>query len=366
MSRRSQLFLLVLVSGLLHAALFLALSRSSAGRVRRPSAPRAIEMEIVTRDSPPVSTPPPARPVPKPPRSAPRAPTAPIAQPAPHEAPSRPAPEPMAPDALAESTPSAQRSDALAAASTPRGGDVPSAGPKLDLNPRGLMGGGLLKGGPPSTGRTIRNDPGSQPDPKALAALEAEHVQRRVDGWAKDAAAAARASGGAMPPYFAKLRQGFAERLVDPPPPDARVVLGRLRREQLEAMERFGRTGSPDSTKERDFRMEGFDRMRAAAESGRAANMAMMDVTAPVLALAAIVEVRQARDGRLVDLKVLEGSGDPKFDTWAVSQLRDALASADAPTDGGVGIHEDGMWTRWRLEEYLGNPRVKIHLLAVY
>lgn len=83
-SRRSQLFLLVLVSGLLHAALFLALSRSSAGRVRRPSAPRAIEMEIVTRDSRPVSTPPPSQPAPKPHRSAPRAPTAPIAQPAPH------------------------------------------------------------------------------------------------------------------------------------------------------------------------------------------------------------------------------------------------------------------------------------------
>lgn len=365
MSRRSQLFLLVLVSGLLHAALFLALSRSSAGRVRRPSAPRAIEMEIVTRDSRPVSTPPPSQPAPKPHRSAPRAPTAPIAQPAPHEAPSRPVPAPMTPDALAENTPSAPRSDAPAVASTPRAGDVPSASPKLDLNPRGLMGGELLKG-PPSTGRTIRNVPGSQPDPKALAALEAEQVQRRVDGWAKDAAAAARASGGAMPPYFAKLRQGFAARLVDPPPPDARVVLGRLRREQLESMERFGRTGTPDSAKERDFRMEGFDRLRAAAESGRAANMAMVDVTTPVLALAAIVEVRQARDGRLLDLKVLEGSGDPKFDTWAVSQLRDALASADAPSDGGVGIHEDGMWTRWRLEEYLGNPRVKIHLLAVY
>lgn len=363
MSRRTQLFLLVLVSGLLHAALFLALSRSSAERVRRPSAPRVIEMEIVTRASDPASTPPPSRPAPSPPRPAHRAPTAPIVQSAPRKAPA--APEPVTPDALAEAPSPAPGSDASAVASTPRAGDVPSAGPKLDLNPRGLMGGGLLTG-PPSTGRTIRNVPGAQPDPKALAALEAEHVQRRVDGWAKDAAAAARASGGAMPPYFAKLRKGFAERLVDPPPPDARVVLGRLRREQLETMERFGRTGSPDSAKERDFRMEGFDRLRAAAESGRAANMAMVDVTTPVLALAAIVEVRQARDGRLVDLKVLEGSGDPKFDTWAVSQLRDALASADAPMDGGVGIHEDGMWTRWRLEEYLGNPRVKIHLLAVY
>jgi hypothetical protein len=31
-----------------------------------------------------------------------------------------------------------------------------------------------------------------------------------------------------------------------------------------------------------------------------------------------------------------------------------------------VGIHDEGIRTRWRLEEYLGNPRVQIHLIGVY
>ncbi|WP_167510790.1 MULTISPECIES: ferrichrome ABC transporter substrate-binding protein [Corallococcus] len=348
MSRRKQLWLLLGVSGLLHVALLVALSRSPSARVP-PPAPRAVELEIVTRD---------ARPTPPAPEEAPRPPRKPSTStrrkdapkrdeaPASAEAPGKPAPEPLA--------------EAPTKSESPPARDVP-----LQLEPPGLLGGGPLTGEPPSTGRTLRNVPGSEPDPKALAAREAEEARQKVDGWTKDATASARASG-ATPPYFAKLRQGFAERLVDPPPPNKDVVLGRLKREQLEAIERFGRTGTPFAPQARDVRGETSDRLRAAVEAGRAADVYMMDVTAPVLALVAIVEVRQARDGSLIDLQVLEGSGDPKFDRWAVSQLREALASAEAPTGGGVGIREDGMRTRWRLEEYLGNPRVRVHLISIY
>ncbi|MBN8233256.1 ferrichrome ABC transporter substrate-binding protein [Corallococcus macrosporus] len=351
MSRRSQLFLLVLVSGLLHAALLVALSRSPPASVRRHAPAEVVELEIVTRDARPALPEPEAEP--QPPRSAAR-PTErepPTSARAKDEAPA----EAPSPTGNAAPTPLAEAPERA----SPPVRDVP-----LQLEPPGLLGGGLLKG-PPSTGRTLRNVPGSEPDPKALAAREAEEARQRVDGWAKDATASARASG-ATPPYFAKLRQGFADRLVNPPPPNKQVVLGRLKREQLESIERFGRTGTPFAPQQRDLRAETSDRMRAAVEAGRAADMYMVDVTAPVLALVAIVEVRQARDGSLIDLQVLEGSGDPKFDTWAVSHLRDALASAEAPTDGGVGIREDGMRTRWRLEEYLGNPRVRVHLISIY
>ncbi|GMT98582.1 hypothetical protein KH5H1_27010 [Corallococcus caeni] len=372
MSRRSQLLLLLGVSVLLHVALFVLLARSPSGRVRHPEPSQPIELEVVTRD---------ARPAPPEPEEAQRPPRSPARKK--DDAPAH-APSPRAKDdasgQLAEREPSTNsrpKDEAPAEAPSPPGSAAPAplaeaperASPPvrdvpLQLEPPGLLGGGLLKG-PPSTGRTLRNVPGSEPDPKALAAREAEEARQRVDGWAKDATASARASG-ATPPYFAKLRQGFAERLVNPPPPNAQVVLGRLKREQLEAIERFGRTGSPFTPQERDVRRETSDRLRAAVEAGRAADMYMTDVTAPILALVAIVEVRQARDGSLIDLQVLEGSGDPKFDSWAVSHLRDALASADAPKADGVGIREDGMRTRWRLEEYLGNPRVRVHLISVY
>ncbi|MBN9682650.1 MULTISPECIES: ferrichrome ABC transporter substrate-binding protein [unclassified Corallococcus] len=353
MSRRSQLLLLLVVSGLLHAALLFALWRSPSADVRRREPAQAVELEIVTRD---------ARPAPPVPEEAPRP-----ARSAERERRKDEAPKPLAqrerkkdeaPAASGEAAP-----EPLATAPDerppPPARDVP-----LQLEPPGLLGGGLLKG-PPSTGRTLRNVPGSEPDPKALAAREAEEARQKVDGWAHDATASARATG-ATPPYFAKLRQGFSEKLVDPPPPDTDVLARRLKREQLEAIERFGKTGTPFAPQARDVRRETSDRLRAAVEAGRAANVYMMDVTTPILALVAIVEVRQARDGSLIDLQVLEGSGDPKFDRWAVSHLRDALASAAPPTDGGVGIHEDGMRTRWRLEEYLGNPRVRVHLISIY
>ncbi|NPC45542.1 ferrichrome ABC transporter substrate-binding protein [Corallococcus sp. AB032C] len=367
-SRRSQLLLLLGVSVLLHAALLFALWRSPSANVRRHEPSQVIEMEIVTRDARPAPPVPeeeprrsPARPEEREPSTRARKKDEAPAQVAEREPSTRAGKKDEAP--APPETPGTAASEPIAEAPTERASppvrDVP-----LQLEPPGLLGGGLLKG-PPSTGRTIRNVPGSEPDPKALAAREAEEARQKVDGWAKDATASSRATG-ATPPYFAKLRQGFSERLVNPPPPDTDVLVRRLKREQLESIERFGKTGTPFAPQARDVRRETSDRLRAAVEAGRAANVYMTDVTAPVLALVAIVEVRQARDGSLIDLQVLEGSGDPKFDSWAVSHLRDALASAEAPTDGGVGIREDGMRTRWRLEEYLGNPRVRIHLISIY
>ncbi|WP_426756943.1 ferrichrome ABC transporter substrate-binding protein [Myxococcus sp. Y35] len=369
MSRRAQLILMLLVSGLLHAALFAALSGSPSD-TSRSARPRVVEMDIVYQDV----TPPPVSPEPRdapPPENRPRSPTKKEDPPRHAERPRAPATQaPATPSQQAPSSPDAPASGAGTGAPPPAlAQDVPRDAPQArpNLEPQGLLGGGFLRSGPPSTGRTIRNVPGEAPDPKALAAREAEVVRERVDGWAQDSAAAARASSGATHPYFAKLREGFAKKLLNPPPPDLKVLGARMKREQVDAIGRFGKTGSPIVAEPRDHRLEQRNRMQAAVEAGRAANMYMVDVTTPVLALAAIVEVWQARDGKLLDLKVLEGSGDPKFDSWAVSQLREALASAEAPkAGGGLGIRDDGMRSRWRLEEYLGNPRVQIHLIGVY
>ncbi|WP_240358577.1 ferrichrome ABC transporter substrate-binding protein [Myxococcus vastator] len=351
---------MLLVSGLLHVALFAALSSSEPNDRQRRVTPRAVEMEVVYQDVTPPPEPPALEPRQPPPDEAPPKKEDPPRhaerpRPAAPETPvtSAPPPPDVAPAGPGEPPPALAQED------------VPRPRQRPNLEPQGLLGGGLLRGGPPSTGRTLR--PGEAPDPKALAARQAEEARVRVDGWAQDAAASARASSGATHPYFAALREGFARQLVNPPPPDLKVLGSRMKREQVEAIARFGKTGSPRVAEPRDQRLEQRNRLQAAVEAGRAANMYMADVTTPVLALAAIVEVWQARDGKLLDLKVLEGSGDPNFDTWAVSQLQEALASAEAPkAGGGLGIRDDGMRSRWRLEEYLGNPRVQIHLIGVY
>ncbi|AKQ69201.1 Ferric siderophore transport system, periplasmic binding protein TonB [Myxococcus hansupus] len=404
MSRRAQLILMLLVSGLLHVALFAALSGGPTNDPRRRSArPRTVEMDVVYQDATPplapTEPPPPEErspskqedsprlaerpraPVPRvPDASAPREPLAPVVtRPKAGEPPTPDATRPGADESLASDATKPSTDEPPASDTTgPRTGepppalardvprDLPTSAPRLNLEPKDLLGGGPLRAGPPSTGRTLL--PGEGPNAKALAAQEAEVVGERVDDWAQTAAASARASTGATHPYFARLREGFAKNLVNPPPPDLTVLSDRLKREQVEAIARFGKTGSPVVSGPRDQRLEQRNRLQAAVEAGRAANMYMVDITEPVLALAAIVEVWQARDGKLLDLKVLEGSGDPKFDTWAVSQLRDALASTAAPPDasGGLGIRDDGMRSRWRLEEYLGNPRVQIRLIGVY
>lgn len=356
-SRRSRLGLTLLLSVLLHAALFFALSRVPSARLPEQASREVVELDIVhTTPKPPVPTPPGAtvRPPDRvtPPRRTPERPTP--AEPRPQE------------PKVATSPPES----GAAGQGSPSGGgttqeDAPLASKERPiLVPGNLLGEGLT-GKPPSTGRTLRNT-GEEPDAKAIAKQQAEEARERVDGWAQDSTASARAESGAPSPYFAKLQKDFSKELVNPPSPDLKVLASRMKREQVEAIQRFGKTGSPYAPKERDQRLEQRNRFQAAVEAGRAANMFMVDVTEPILALAAIVEVRQARDGKVLDLQVIEGSGDPKFDAWAVSQLREALARADAPSDSGLGIHDSGMRSRWRLKEFLGNPRVQIHLIGVY
>ncbi|MBN1210844.1 MAG: ferrichrome ABC transporter substrate-binding protein [Myxococcaceae bacterium] len=366
MSRRSRLTLTLLASVLLHAALFAVMLWGPAAPEPRQAPPSALEMEIVYQAPQPVAPPapkpeeqPPARASAQPPRRTPR-PPAPVAPKAEERATS----ESASPPAQV-----AQRTGERAApeSASPRMEDAPRAAPPLALLPKSFPGGVPVAEEPPSRGRTIRNLPGEAPDPEALAEYQAEEAKARVDGWAADTLAVARAQRGAPSPYFHQLKSAFSEQLVDPPPPNAAVIGSRMAREQVEATQRYGKTGSPMAAPEkREHRLEQRNRLQAAVEAGRAANMYMVDITAPVLALAAVVEVWQEPDGKLRELKVLESSGDPTFDSWAISRLRKALAQTGSPPDAGVGIHDEGIRSRWRLEEYLGNPRVQIHLIGVY
>ncbi len=353
MARRSRLSLTLLASVLVHAALLAVAARDRPDEGEaRAVAPIVLEMEVVYAPPKPV-----ARPVPAPVKPPPSLASA---------QPSRRAPRPAQPAPVAprEVEPPAPGS------AEPRAEDVPRAAPPpsvLTLLPKDFPGGVAVGEAPPSRGQTVRNLPGEAPDPEAVAAYQAEEAKARVDGWMSDTLAVARAERGAPSPYFQRMKAAFAEQLVDPPPPDLKGIASRMKREQVEAIQRFGKTGSPVVAPEkREHRDEQKNRLLAAAEAGRATPMYMVDVTAPVLALAAVVEVWQEPSGNLRDLKVLQSSGDKTFDAWAISRLRDALARTGAPPESGVGIRDEGIRSRWQLEEYLGNPRVQIRLLGVY
>jgi TonB family protein len=367
-SRRSRLLLTLLASVLLHGVALVALSQVwSTDPALRKTPPSTLEMEIVYQPARPIPPPAPepqvqptARESAQPPRKVQRQP-----QPAPM---AQTREEPAAPASDSSPEPVAQTREEAAApgGAIPKAEDAPRAPQRLTLLPKNLPGGMPVEE-PPSRGRTVRNLPGEVPDPQAVAEYQAEEAKARVQGWALDTLAAARADRGATTPYFRQLQVAFSDQLVDPPRPDAEVVGSRMAREQVDAIQHYGKSGSAMAESEkRDFRIKQRNRLQAAAEAGRASNMFMVDVTAPVLALAAVVEVWQEPDGKLRNLKVLESSGDPTFDAWALSRLRNAFAKAGSPPDAGVGIHDDGIRSRWRLEEYLGNPRVQIHLIGVY
>lgn len=369
MSRYSRLTLTIVASVLLHAGVFVMLWLAGPAPAPRAVSSEAVELELVYLPPEPIKQPvpapevqPPARTNSQPARKVQRpAQPAPLAQRREEEAATEPRP-------AGPSESIAQRTEKPAGPekAVPRREDAPRAPPPVSLLPRNLPGGVPVEE-PPSRGRTIRNQPGEEPDPEALAAYQAEEAKARVEGWAEDTLAEARAQRGAVSPYLWQLKGAFAEQLVEPPSPDMQVVGKRMVREQIDTIQRFGKTGSPEVAPEkREHRLEQRNRIQAAAEAGRATNMYMVDVTSPVLALAAVVEVWQEPDGKLRDLKVLESSGDPTFDNWALSRLRHALAKTLSPPDAGVGIHDDGIRSRWRLEEYLGNPRVQIHLISVY
>jgi hypothetical protein len=367
-SRYSRLTLTILASVLLHAGVFFVLWWVGPGPATRLAAPDAVEMELVYLPPQPVAQPAPTPEV-RPPARTNSPPARKVQRPAQLPSVVQEKEEKGKPELARPTEQMAQRQEepVRPEKDVPLREDVPRASPPLTLVPRNLPGGVPVPAEEPSRGRTIRNLPGEAPDPEAMAAYQAEEAKALVDGWAADTLAAARADRGAVPPYFRQLQGAFREQLVDPPPPNAKVVGSRIAREQVDAVQRFGKTGSPVIAPEkREHRLEQRNRLQAAVEAGRATNMYMVDVTSPVLALAAVVEVWQEPDGRLRDLKVLESSGDPTFDNWALSRLRHALAKTFSPPDAGVGIHEDGIRTRWRLEEYLGNPRVQIHLIGVY
>jgi len=62
------------------------------------------------------------------------------------------------------------------------------------------------------------------------------------------------------------------------------------------------------------------------------------------------VEMRQAADGKLQGLLLLQASGNKEFDRYVLASAPLALEGLDGPPDAGAGIHEDGIRTQWAFE----------------
>jgi hypothetical protein len=66
--------------------------------------------------------------------------------------------------------------------------------------------------------------------------------------------------------------------------------------------------------------------------------------------LVAILEFRQASDGKLLSTLLLRSSGDKVFDTHVLHTAPESIAKAGLPRPGAAGIHADGIRSVWAFE----------------
>jgi len=207
--------------------------------------------------------------------------------------------------------------------------------------------GTLAEGG--GGGHTLHNDPREFPDAEAVRAETEARVQGRVQGMLQDDLADLRVADGAVDGYFHDLKDALEKSVAHPPPffsgNGLAVALKPLLSSWQQRAAEYGASGNPYAS--------------AGATSGASPNerasRAMDDAAAfrerlESAQLLAVVELRQAADGRLQGLLLLQPSGNKEFDRYVMASAPQALDLLAAPPDAGAGIHGDGMRTQWAFE----------------
>src|SRR5512140_2705105 len=220
-SRRASVALVVSV------ALHLLVLSLLVWRVAPPSEPalqpeQSVEIEIIEGPESPPHRAPTRRPErekatrPEPPRKTAQAGPVPAPSPPSSSTPSppvasgEPAPGPSASAPPAAQAPPAVEPGGPASSDAPRTpGNVPEAGDGVATSESGLVpavpGTGKSQPNPYSAfskGRTLHNGEGEEPDPNALAQMNAENAKRKVEGFLREDLGVARAQPGVVDSYF--------------------------------------------------------------------------------------------------------------------------------------------------------------------
>lgn len=341
--RRSNLLWAGLLSLLLHAVLLALLWHQEPQPPASPPLPRpplVVDLFTAPKPAPPAQ---PARPPPTqvPPRrrgaSPPARPSGPVAS-------SPPAPGRSEPQPPPGSSPPA---DAPLAAAEPRRPDLlpttPQGGWSVPLEPEAPR------------GRTLRpGDPELAPE---STEAEQARVSERVQGMAEDELARARAQEGLAPPYFGDMGKALAAQLEDAPPFNIGGLGERYLSHYLPQAEQFGATGTTaeppppyptnlEQVQELARNEPAFQRLYLQLQAGEA----LQKFADGQVELVVIVELIQEVDGRLRSVRVIEASGDRKFDEYVIAQVPEALASLEPPPEAGPGVRPEGIRTRWAVE----------------
>jgi hypothetical protein len=257
--------------------------------------------------------------------------------------------------------------------SAPKGGGGPGADAPLAAVARGgvpvpsvdLFGPGTQLG-PGGTGHLLRNGDGEEPDPRAVAEMQAEEAGRRVQGFVLDELAAARVRGGIVDPYFRRMTEALRAGTANPPKFTQGNFVSDLIAGWSTGAEQYARTGNPyapGAVPEGGARKDHttpFEREALRNPGSAAAQLQLkMDAHARFREFAdgrfgqgiiALVELRQAGDGKLAGTVLVQSSGNRIFDEHVLKTAPEALATLPPPPERGAGIHPDGLRSLWSFE----------------
>jgi hypothetical protein len=218
---------------------------------------------------------------------------------------------------------------------------------------------------PEPGGRTTR--PGDEPrlDPSAVAAVaavKAENTKRMIDGWIDDEMATQRVATGVVDAYFGSMKKALEDGAQKPPPFESHPLRG-LAAGWAAAAQRYGATGNPypqEPEGQRGLeRASPLDRARQESRGTRYEGFAKTLEQGAALrkfadgapgGLVAILEFRQASDGKLLSTLLLRSSGDKMFDTHVLRTAPESIAKVGLPRPGAAGIHADGIRSVWAFE----------------
>jgi hypothetical protein len=248
----------------------------------------------------------------------------------------------------------------------PAPADKPERPPEVTLVPGSSF---PIPDGPSEAprGHTLHpTDPQFQPE--AIRAEAEKRVHARVDGWARDALAEARAEGGLPDPYFWRVRDTAIAALGKHAKEagvtaTSRQVFEKMGERYTGAAEKFAKSGNPDLGPLGDApRQSEIMKGRFGDDPSTLSVRALVQATEtqndlshgkPLLALR--MQQRQFKDGTAPVVELVTSSGDDKFDAFVLAEWRKALAAAGPPPD--ASFHGPELRTIWSVEGWLGMPK---------
>ncbi len=245
----------------------------------------------------------------------------------------------------------------------PRIAQGPSLLPSMEV-----LGDGSESPAPGSRGRTLRAEDG---DPYGSEAARREEeqfrVHGRVDGWARDSLAEARAQRGLPHPYVSGMGNALREGLGraeggTPEALGAPGAAGFMVRRYFDSAEAYARTGNPGiSTPGLAERQS--EKLKAHTKDGAGlvslftqAAETSLDLAYGKPLLALTLELRLGRDGRPSSQpSLLERSGSEKFDSFVLRVVPGALAELGPVPEEALRGREE-LRSVWLIEGWARIP----------